>query len=241
MSSSEWRALLVSGGFDARALTLPSGSVVDLRGADLRGLNLCNTGIFVWDLSGADLRGATFEEAFIMRCRLEGAKIDAPSEPLAAIVKLWSGELTGTASFSEAKLDGLDLSGLDLGELTLERCSLRGVKFAKARFESLDLSQSDLGGAELTEMQGGDINLQHAQLDGTRLDGSTFSSLRLDMATGQGSSWVGVNVEQVLARQAKLPDADFRESAWEMGAFADCELAGLKVQHADFGEVLGLS
>lgn len=239
-SPSEWRALLVSGDFDAKALTLPAGSVVDLRGADLQGLDLRNKSIFVWDLSGADLRGATFEENFIARCRLEGAQLNAPSQRLAAIQALWAGQLSDESSFSQAMLDGLDLSDRDLGELTLERCSLRGAKFGQARFETLNLSQSDLAGAQMSDMQGGDINLQHTKLGGTRLDGSSFSSLRLDKAQGIGSSWVGVKVEMVVARHAKLAEADFSGSAWQEGAFAGCELSGLKVQRADFGGVMGI-
>jgi len=237
---SDWRALLASGAFDTQALRLPAGSVVDLRGADLQGLDLRNMGIFAWDLSAADLRGATFEENFIARCRIQGARFDAPPDRLAAILDLWSGNVSGTSTFSEALLDGLDLRDRDLGKLTLERCSLRGAKFGQARFESLDLSQSDLGGAQMSGMQGGDINLQHTDLSDTRLDGSSFSSLRLDMAQGTSSSWVGVNVERVVARHAKLSKADFSESAWQEGAFANCELHGLKIQQADFGQVLGL-
>jgi uncharacterized protein YjbI with pentapeptide repeats len=191
-------------------------------------------------LSAADLRGAIFDENFIARCRLKGTTFDSPKDRLAAILDLWSGDVGGTSTFSEAMLDGLDLSGRDLGELTLERCSLRGAKFGQARFESLNLSQSDLGEAEMTEMRGGDINLQHTKLGDTRLDGASFSSLRLDMAQGKGSSWVGVKVERVVARYAKLPDTDFSESAWQEGAFANCELHGLKIQQADFGQVLGL-
>ena len=250
--AGEWRALLVSGDFDSVALKLPARSVVDLRGADLRGLNLNSMGIFVWDLSGADLRGATFDEGFIVRCRLEGALFDAPSQPVVAILDLWSGKVACPredwryTTFTESMLDGLDLSGHDLGRLAMRRCSLRGATFANASFEDLDLSQSDLSGADLTLMkcnsEGGDapINLQHAQLGGTRLDGSSFSSVRLDMATGQGSSWVGVKVKTVVARHAKLSDADFGESAWGKGAFADCELPGLNTEQADFGEVCGL-
>ena len=218
-----------------------AGSVVDLRGADLRGLNLSNMGIFPWDLSGADLRGASFEPPFIARCRLEGARIDSPTKALAVILELWSGRVAASSTVSEARLDGLDLSGLDLGALTLERCSLRGAKLDRARFESLNLSQSDLDGAGMTELQGGELNLEHTHLSGSRLDGCTLSSLRLDRAVGLSSSWVGVRVDQVVARGAKLPKADFGKSSWKTGAFAACELPGLMDQGADFGQVLGLS
>jgi uncharacterized protein YjbI with pentapeptide repeats len=248
--ADEWRALLVSGDFDSVALKLPSRSVVDLRGADLRGLNLENMGIFPWDLSGADLRGATFDESFIIRCRLEGAVFDAPSQQVVAILDLWSGKVAcdwrSDTTFRDSILDGLDLSGRDLGRLTFKMCSLRGATFANASFEDLDLSQSDLSGADLTRMkcnsEGGDanINLQHVQLGGTRLGGSSFSAVRLDMATGQGSSWVGVKAKTVVARYAKLSDADFSESIWGEGAFANCKLPGLNTERADFGEVCGL-
>ena len=97
---SDWRALLASGAFDTQALRLPAGSVVDLRGADLQGLDLRNMGIFAWDLSAADLRGATFEENFIARCRIQGARFDAPPDRLAAILDLWSGNVSGTSTFS---------------------------------------------------------------------------------------------------------------------------------------------
>jgi uncharacterized protein YjbI with pentapeptide repeats len=237
---SQWRAHLLAGEFDAQALRLPAGSVVDLKGADLKGLDLKNLGLFPWDLTGADLRGATFDPGFIARCRLQGARFEAPPPEVAEVLALWSGALPEALSLTQALLDGLDLSDKALGELNLTRCSLRGARFTGASFETLDLGQSDLAGAHLDQMQGGDLLLAHAKLGGARLDGSSFSSLRLDMTQADESSWVGVRVEQVLARSATLQNADFSKSQWEMGAFDGCEVSGLNTEKASFGEVLGL-
>lgn len=237
---SQWRAHLRDGSFNEASLSLPAGSVVDLKGADLKGMDLSNVGVFPWDLSGADLRGARFDPDFIGRCRLQGAHFDGPPEPIAQILALWAGQVPAELALTEALLDGLDLSGQALGELSLTRCSLKGARFTGASFVTLNLGQSDLSGAALDEMEGGDILLQHAVLSGARLDRSTLSSLRLDMTQGQDSSWVGVQVDQVVARGAQLQNADFSGSQWEMGAFDRCEVSGLNTHSASFGGVLGL-
>lgn len=214
--------------------------MVDLKGADLKGLDLSNVGVFPWDLTGADLRGATFDADFIARCRLKDTLFEAPPPAVAEILALWSGDVPEELSLTQALLDGLDLREKSLGELSLTRCSLKGARFNGASFETLDLGQSDLAGAELCEMRGGDLLLAHAKLGGARLDGSSLSSLRLDMTQAGDSSWVGVQVAQVLARSAKLQNADFSKSQWQMGAFDRCEVTGLNTDSASFGEVLGL-
>ncbi|MFT5585761.1 MAG: hypothetical protein ACI9VR_003354 [Cognaticolwellia sp.] len=71
--------------------------------------------------------------------------------------------------------------------------------------------------------------------------GPTPRALTLQRCSLRGAKLTGANFETLDLCQPDLHDADFSESAWQEGAFAGCELPGLKVRQADFGEVLGLS
>ena len=110
-------------------------AVIDLCGADLRGvllpfasLNRVNLGES--NLSGADLHGASLAKAYLSETDLSGADLRE-------------------ANLSGADLFGANLSGADLRRADLSGANLAGADLSGCRLDEADLSKADLSGVHL--------------------------------------------------------------------------------------------
>jgi uncharacterized protein YjbI with pentapeptide repeats len=110
-------------------------AVIDLCGADLRGVSVPSThlsrvNLGEANLNEADLRSTQLKKAYLSGTQLRGA------------------DLRG-ADLSGADLFGADLSGADLTRATLSGANLTGANLSGCRLDGADLSKADLSGVHL--------------------------------------------------------------------------------------------
>jgi Pentapeptide repeats (8 copies) len=139
----------------------------NLRGWDLRTMDLSNACLIDTDLSSALLSDVVFTGAIC-----------------SSITDLSSARLV------RAKLGGVDLSGANLIDANLNRAILnrtvlRGARLVGTRFFKADLSRADLRGADLWAATLVDTDLTGADLTGARVHGVSAWRVTLDKNTKQ--------------------------------------------------------
>jgi uncharacterized protein YjbI with pentapeptide repeats len=152
---------------------------VDLRGADLCGVNLshlplaCMHGGLGWKewpsrtQEERDIAAALLEKANLSGTHLEGAELN------------WA-QLKG-ADLSEAHLEEANLQGCHLEEARLYRAQLRGAHLFKAQLRGADLSWAHLE----------EVDLDWAHLEGTYLKGASLEGADLEQVTVGDEKHVG--------------------------------------------------
>jgi len=136
-------------------------AVIDLCGADLRGVtvpfsNLNRVNLGEADLSGADLRGARLNKAYLSGTRLRET------------------DLSG-ADLSEADLFGADLNGANLTRANLSGANLTGADLSGCRLDGADLSKADLSGVHLKVIASSRTKSTKTELQNARsLEGATL-------------------------------------------------------------------
>jgi hypothetical protein len=151
-------------------------AALDLRGADLRDLDLAGQILAGSDLSdaaldrvlaaGADLTGARLVRTSLVAAKLPGARLDG-------------------ADVTSADLSGADLTGASLvgaeGEGTkLADAILRGAVLDEATLDGSDWSRADAEG-----MQAENLIVSDARVDRARFSGSKLVAVRLYSAMGR--------------------------------------------------------
>jgi uncharacterized protein YjbI with pentapeptide repeats len=101
------------------------GKMADLRGADLRDVNLCGADLSCANLRRANMRGADLHGADLRNAYLSGANLHG-------------------ADLRSANLRSADLCGADL-----RRADLRGADLCGANLRGADLCGANLRGADL--------------------------------------------------------------------------------------------
>jgi len=133
-------------------------AIVDLHGADCRGVNLNGT-----DLSRANLSGANFNGADLCGANLSGANLDGA-------------DLNG-ADLCGANLSGANLNGADLIRANLNSTNLNNASLRYANLSDVDLRYANLSGADFRQ-----ANLSGADLNCTLLSRANFSEANLSSA-----------------------------------------------------------
>lgn len=205
-------------------------SNLDLRGADLRDLDL---GAQCFD--GTDLR-----RALLARARLEGASL---REAILAGADLTDARCNGAmfdgADLTDAVLDGASFEGarLDATELArarAEKTVFRGASAKGARFVRAKLAQARFDGACLDE-----ADLTKAQLDRAVFDGASLIKARLYDARGVATSFIGCTMTNVRAEGAVFEKATFvgalaDDSIWERADLTTSTFQGASLVSASF-------
>lgn len=109
--------------------------VVDLCGADLRGISVPSTNLSRVNLGEANLNEANLRDTQLNKAYLSGTL-------------LRGADLRG-ADLSGADLFGADLCGADLSRATLSGANLTGANLSGCRLDGADLSKADLSGVHL--------------------------------------------------------------------------------------------
>lgn len=122
---------------------------VDLRYADLRGVNWQHRDLRLADLRGAQLGGATLSGSNLRRARLDGIQA------------------------SDSDWQGVFMNGASMTHSTLQRAKLQAVHAFLVDMRGTDLSQSDLRGASLSHTRLDGVVFGSAQMQGTYLRFST--------------------------------------------------------------------
>jgi uncharacterized protein YjbI with pentapeptide repeats len=190
------------------ARLLPLGARIDLRGADLRGVELRDALPRRLDLTGADLRDAHLSVPLLSRSRLQharlaGVTLDGTAEVVVALQALWSGAeaiARWRASEPAVILFDVDLTGADL----------RGADLSGLAFSGAWLDEADLRGAELTG-----VNLTGASLRGVLAGGVRLSDTRMVRADLAGADLSGAHLRCLTAHRACFDRAVLRGSVWE--------------------------
>ena len=141
---------------------------LDLRGADLRKVDLHDL-----PLKGVDLYNAHLEETDLREVHLERANLSAAYLHDAY---LYNAHLED-AYLSEAQLNGADLreahlEGADLSEACLERADLSEAHLERANLKGASLERTNL---RATHLEGTDLSGAH--LEGGNLSGAFFTSV----------------------------------------------------------------
>ncbi|MCS6814361.1 MAG: pentapeptide repeat-containing protein [Cyanobacteria bacterium] len=156
---------------------------IDLREANLSGVNLQDI-----DLTGANLTGANLSWAFLTRATLVGAN-------------LRQADLRSCA-LNNANLTQAVLSGANLTKADLRLANLQSAELDWAILQEADLSLADLQGARLDQ-----ANLERAKLNSAKL-----MDLELMEANLRGASLTGADLSRANLREAHLEEANLREA-----------------------------
>ncbi|ETW94590.1 MAG: hypothetical protein ETSY2_49570 [Candidatus Entotheonella gemina] len=158
----------------------------DLRGAQLRGMDLSSAELHGADLSGAQLREAHLRRAVLHKVRLAGADLR------------WAN--LDEADLREAYLRQADLSGAHMREADMRGVYLREAYLCGANLTGANLTMADLRAARLCE-----AHLSEAQLHIARLRHADLSKADLREANFRGAQ-----LRQTCLRGANLQEANFR-------------------------------
>jgi uncharacterized protein YjbI with pentapeptide repeats len=205
------------------------GVPIDLRGANLSGVNLTRHDaqgkVIPTDLSGAllmnaDLSGATLDNVNFDAALMNGANMAGAS--------LVNARLT-------ANLDGAVMSGA-----RLDRANLNNASLANARLDGASLVKASLFEADATavNMAGADLSgadLAGAQLSQANLNQSTLTGANLFRADAQGAQVVEAKLNDAHLLQVDLSGADLGDADLHGANLTDAKLRNANLTRASFG------
>src|SRR5256885_10878939 len=177
---------------------------VDLRGADLRQINLSNLPLarLLAGRSWVVQFPAIEEQCDMARVRLEGADL-------------------GGAHLEEAFLGGAHLEEAFLGGAHLEGAYLERAHLEGARLEGAHLGEANLVGAHLEGCNLAGAHLVGANLVGAHLEGCNLAGAHLAGAILVGASLKGMPVPSDFLKRVRQWDKDVLPPADLRGAFFD--------------------
>ncbi len=163
----------------------PKCKGLDLRGADLRQVNLSNLPLVHvrGGLTGEEMGNLIIEQREAAAVHLEEAKLcNAHLEG----AFLWSAHLEG-ADMSRIHLEMADLFLAHLERANLFKAHLEGADLSRAHLEGASLSEAHLEGAHLSEAHLEGVSLSGAHLEGaylfeTHLEGAYLGDAHLEAA-----------------------------------------------------------
>jgi uncharacterized protein YjbI with pentapeptide repeats len=118
---------------------------LNLKNADLRGIDMSNMHLIDSDLSGADLRGVSLEDTIITNTKMHN--VDLRCAHLGGI-KFYKVDLTGSkmynidCSFSKFKktiLDNVDMSSSDFNDSNFKKCNLLNANIIGSNLQNANL------------------------------------------------------------------------------------------------------
>jgi uncharacterized protein YjbI with pentapeptide repeats len=148
---------------------------VDLRGAQLQGLDFRSADFTGANLLGADLRFSTFTNVKLDGANLRRARLDGALLVNASLA---------SAILEEASLDRIVAPLSDFAGALLSHATMRDAFLAEASFHGTFFGNSDLTGSVLTN-----ADLTKAFLGETKLDRANLRGAKFDGARAARSSW----------------------------------------------------
>lgn len=163
----------------------------------------------------------------------------------------------------ECDLEGVDLSRLDIGGFSFDRCSLietdlshasavgttwtscrarkaslRGIDLTDATMRSGDWNNSDWQGATIASMRMTGAKLTGADFRGVRALGTVFEDCLMQSATLCGMSFRKAALGRCDMARADVRECDFRDAVFGEGSsLANAQIDSAKFQGADLREV----
>ncbi|MGA8534815.1 MAG: pentapeptide repeat-containing protein [Candidatus Tumulicola sp.] len=187
--------------------------LVDLTDANLSGANLSGADIRRGSLSWADLSGANMNNA-----QLEDANLVRSKLPF---VNLSSAHLTNArlpiADLRRANLAGADFTGTDMSNVNatganLSFARLRDAELDKAQFTGANLRGADFRDARPTESNFERADLRSAKFANANLAESDLSNVNAYRADFTSAKMIQVNLKRAYLSSANLNHADLSNS-----------------------------
>jgi hypothetical protein len=177
-----------------------SGVSIDLRAADLQGVDLVQANLANVDLSEAQLSGANLTQADLAKSLLVSTNL--------------SGANLTRAILNEAQLTSSAIFRADLTAASLVRANLQNAMVVLSNFTLSDLTQAHLARANLLSALFIRTKLGSTRFDGARLEWTAFIDVDLSSAIGlndvvhTGPSTLGVDT--IVRSSGRIPERFLR-------------------------------
>lgn len=187
---------------------------LDLRGADLSGLDLRGGMLPGADLRGASLAGARLSGAWLPWANLTGSKVTL-------------------ADLSEANLTRARLRGADIRESDLSEAKLHEANLEDAYLTESNLSAADLSEALMSKVYAEDANLTRADLRRARLEGAQLMGANLMRADLTGADLIAADLSRADLSRARFAQADLRRAKLAACRLRETDFYGADLSAAD--------
>ncbi len=250
--------------FNAHHRDLPLHSRPDLRGADLRGLDLSTASLRHCDLTDADLSGCVAPALCLQSCRLVGTRLtdvtwvrpddreavhqiqlilESP-EAFNDYRKAVEPVLLTSVDFSDVVLGPVDFRHMDLLLANLEgadltRCCLWGLRSNCARLKGAELANAHL---YLTSLE--EADLSNADLTGCRIEAVKLGKALAQATAFPDTAWDTAFMDEAMAVEAdfsrctmldvSLTSSDLRQAVFRGAKLDECDFSFSSLIDADF-------
>ncbi len=211
----------------------------DLRGAQLRGIDLCGAELHSADLSGAQLREAQLRRAVLHKARLAEADLRWANLDAASLRETYlrQADLSG-AHLQEADMRGVclreaDLCGANLTGANLTMADLRAARLREAHLSDAQLHVARLRHADLSKADLREANFHGAQLRQTCLRGANLQEANFRWASVVMSDLYEADMTQADLRWANLSVSDLRRACLSEADFRGANLRGANLSDAN--------
>lgn len=200
----------------------PENQKIDLRNAQIRGVDLSNANLQRADLRNCDLCGSSLHGTDLYRANLDGAKIVHSN--------LYE------VNLQEASLKGANLAGSILNKGLLYGANLRDANLCGASFRAANLMGANLYKANLMG-----ANLKAANLAGAKLFLANLQAAKLDKAKMYETGLIGANLQQANLNGANLRQANLNAAKLQQAEvfFANLTEASLREANLSGANLMG--
>ena len=142
-------------------------------------------------------------------------------------------------SFEDETFAGLDLTGADLSEKELVRCTFRNVKLPESRWRRARLEDCTFDGCDLGRFDPAALILREVAFTGSKLMGvdwtelGQFPVMTFTDCNLRYCSFVGLVARKIPFVRCALTEATFLKADLMQARFEDCDLAGTRFESCD--------
>jgi uncharacterized protein YjbI with pentapeptide repeats len=228
VANQEQLILLKSGREEWNSWIRQTREIIDLKGADLKEIDLSKAYLICANLSGANLSGANLSKTLLGLANLSGANLSGANLNN-AILQAANLDLT---DFRGANLQAADLSRTDLRNTQLNNVSLQAANLSEANLHSTNLSNIDCSGADLST-----ANLSFANLRSTCLRGTYLSCADLSFADLSFADLSFADLTSTNLSGAKLHSTNLRKVDLSSANLSGADLTGQDLSNRDLRNI----
>ncbi len=232
-------------GADCCDLTLAHA---DLSGLDLSGMDFSGAVLIGANFVGSVLCGATFDRTVLTEANFSAADLSRASFVMASLsgaqfhgANLSDASLLradcAVASFGDAVLERLEMSGGNFAGAQLRHASLKGVSANKADFTGAHLAQADLTGAKLVEANFSGADLTGVGMSHASCIGAFFSCAKLHKANFEGADLADSSADKgTQATAVNFTGACMTRASWIGANLSGSNFDNIRAQGANFSQ-----
>jgi len=222
-----------------------NNSKIDLKGADLKGVNLAGADLTEAELSGADLTGADLSDTILKNCSLRYANFKNTNLNRADLCSsdLYKTNLTYSKLFmtnlNKAKLINADLSNSKLVDTKLEDADLYNVKLCKTKLFGASIKNASLVRSNLTNADIRNTNFLNTSFFDAILNNVKVTKCSLIFTNLKNVSLKGCYIFQNNFFGSNLKGADFsdakiNETNFYYSIFTRVDFTGITIKNSKF-------